>query len=153
VIAYYASKTLGDVRDVYVYTPPGYDEDPDRMYSVLYLLHGGGDNAGGWSSVGRAHLIMDNLLAEGKARPMIIVMPLGQAVPRSASFEDLRTRNTPLFEKDLFADIMPHLGGVAIGAVPRVLASAMAVACDRKTSFAATERSRAFITHLPSSHS
>ena len=104
---YYASETLGDVRDVYVYTPPGYDADSDATYPVLYLLHGGGDDAGGWSSVGRAHLIVDNLLAEGKARPMIIVMPFGQAVPRSASFEDLRTKNTPLFEKDLFTDIMP----------------------------------------------
>jgi enterochelin esterase-like enzyme/glyoxylase-like metal-dependent hydrolase (beta-lactamase superfamily II) len=104
---YYASKTLGDVRDVYVYTPPGYDANPDRAYPVLYLLHGGGDDAGGWSSVGRAHLIVDNLLAEGKARPMIVVMPLGQAVPRTASFEDLRTRNTPLFEQDLLTDLMP----------------------------------------------
>jgi enterochelin esterase-like enzyme/glyoxylase-like metal-dependent hydrolase (beta-lactamase superfamily II) len=104
---YYASKTLGDVRDVYVYTPPGYEEDPDATYPALYLLHGGGDDAGGWSSVGRAHLIMDNLLAEGKAKPMIIVMPFGQAVPRSASFEELQARNTPLFEQDLFADVMP----------------------------------------------
>ena len=104
---YYASRTLGDVRDVYVYTPPGYDATPDRTYPVLYLLHGGGDDAGGWSSVGRAHLIVDNLLAEGRARPMIVVMPFGQAVPRSASFAELRTRNTPLFERDLFTDIMP----------------------------------------------
>jgi len=104
---YYASKTLGDVRDVYVYTPPGYDADPETMYPVLYLLHGGGDDAGGWSSAGRAHLIMDNLLAEGKAKPMIIVMPMGQAVPRFASLEDLRTKNTPMFEQDLFTDIMP----------------------------------------------
>ena len=104
---YYASQTLGDVRDVYVYTPPSYDAASETTYPVLYLLHGGGDDAGGWSSVGRAHLIVDNLLAEGRARPMIVVMPFGQAVPRSASFADLRTRNTPLFEQDLFADVMP----------------------------------------------
>jgi enterochelin esterase family protein len=103
----YASQTLGDVREVYVYTPPGYDADPGASYPVLYLLHGGGDDAGGWSTVGRAHWIMDNLLAEGKAKPTIIVMPFGQAVPRSASFEALRTQNTPLFEKDFLTDIMP----------------------------------------------
>jgi enterochelin esterase family protein len=95
------------VRDVYVYTPPGYNADPGARYPVLYLLHGGGDDAGGWSSVGSAHLIMDNLIAEGKAKPTIIVMPFGQAVPRSASYEELRARNTPLFEEDLLGDVMP----------------------------------------------
>jgi enterochelin esterase-like enzyme/glyoxylase-like metal-dependent hydrolase (beta-lactamase superfamily II) len=104
---YYASETLGEVRDVYVYTPPDYDSNPNQAYPVLYLLHGGGDDARGWSLVGRAHLIMDNLLAEGKAKPMIIVMPFGQAVPRGGSFEELQTRNTPLFEEDLFANTMP----------------------------------------------
>ena len=103
----YASQTLGGVRDAYVYTPPGYETDPDRRYPVLYLLHGGGDDARGWSLVGRADMIMDNLLAEGKAQPAIIVMPNGQAVPRSGSIEDLRTRNTPLFEQDLLTDVMP----------------------------------------------
>jgi len=104
---FYPSQAVGGVRDVYVYTPPGYDEDPDRRYPVLYLLHGGGDDARGWTLVGRAHAIMDNLLAEGKAKPTIIVMPCGQAVPRFGSLEDLRTKNTPLFEKDLLGDLMP----------------------------------------------
>jgi enterochelin esterase family protein len=104
---FYASRTVGDTRDVYVYTPPGYDADSDTTYPVLYLLHGGGDDARGWSLVGRAHMIVDNLLAEGKAQPMIVVMPCGQAVPRGSSFADLRTQNTPLFEKDLLSDIMP----------------------------------------------
>jgi enterochelin esterase family protein len=104
---FYPSQAVGSVRDVYVYTPPGYDADPERTYPVLYLLHGGGDDARGWSLVGQAHVIMDNLLAEGRAQPMIVVMPCGQAVPRSASFEALRTQNTPLFEKDLLGDLMP----------------------------------------------
>ncbi|MBN1935767.1 MAG: MBL fold metallo-hydrolase [Anaerolineae bacterium] len=103
---YYASRTLGDVRDVYVYTPPGYEANPDQTYPVLYLLHGGGDDASGWTAVGRAHLIVDNLLAEGKARPMIVVMPFGQAISRMASWEDLQ-KNTPLFEQDLLTDVMP----------------------------------------------
>jgi len=104
---YYASRSIGDVRDVYVYTPPGYEDNPGRHYPVLYLLHGGGDDAGGWSSVGRAHLIVDNLLAEGKAEPMIVAMPFGQAVSITADWEERRQRNTALFEQDLFTDVMP----------------------------------------------
>jgi enterochelin esterase-like enzyme/glyoxylase-like metal-dependent hydrolase (beta-lactamase superfamily II) len=103
----YASKTLGDVRDVTVYTPPGYEAHLDRWYPVLYLLHGGGDDARGWSSIGRAHLIMDNLLAQGKAEPMIIVMPMGHTVPRTTPWEERRLRNTELFERDLFTDVLP----------------------------------------------
>lgn len=104
---FYPSQAVGSVRDVYVYTPPGYDADPDRTYPVLYLLHGGGDDARGWSLVGQAHAIMDNLLAEGRAQPMIVVMPNGQPVPRSSPWEVLRTQNTPLFEKDLLGDLIP----------------------------------------------
>ena len=109
---HYTSKTLGDVRDVFVYTPPDYDADSDERYPVLYLLHGGGDNAAGWSDLGRAHLIMDNLLAEGKAKPMIIVMPFGQALPfmSAATGESVwqgMARNAMAFEQDLFTDIMP----------------------------------------------
>jgi enterochelin esterase-like enzyme/glyoxylase-like metal-dependent hydrolase (beta-lactamase superfamily II) len=104
---YYTSQTIGDVRDVYVYTPPGYETSLGKRYPVLYLLHGGGDDAGGWSSVGRAHLIVDNLLAENKAEPMIVAMPFGQAVPITADWEERRQRNTALFEQDLFTDIMP----------------------------------------------
>jgi enterochelin esterase family protein len=103
----YASKTLGDVRDVTVYTPPGYEANPARWYPVLYLLHGAGDDAGGWSSMGRVHLMMDNLLAQGEAEPMIIVMPMGHAVPRTMPWEERRRRNSELFERDLFTDVMP----------------------------------------------
>ncbi|MBN1873277.1 MAG: MBL fold metallo-hydrolase [Anaerolineae bacterium] len=104
---FYHSEAVGSMRDAYIYTPPGYDEDAERTYPVLYLLHGGGDDAQGWSLVGQAHMIMDNLIAESKAQPMIIVMPNGQPVPRSSSWEMLRTQNTPLLEKDLLGDLMP----------------------------------------------
>jgi enterochelin esterase-like enzyme len=100
------------MRDVYVYTPPGYDEEPDRLYPVLYLLHGGGDDARGWTLVGQAHMIMDNLLAEGRAQPAIIVMPNGQPVSRSEPWEVLRTQNTPLFEKDLLGELMPFVESI-----------------------------------------
>lgn len=78
---HYRSKIIGDDRDFYVYTPPGYDPGGQVRYPVLYLLHGFGDEAVSWSSVGRADAILDNLIAQGKARPMILVMPLGYGRP------------------------------------------------------------------------
>ena len=73
----YFSKTNNSMRRCFVYTPPGYNEDLDRKYPVLYLQHGGGENETGWSNQGHANLILDNLLAEGKANPFIIVMDNG----------------------------------------------------------------------------
>jgi len=69
----YFSKTSNSVRRVYIYTPPGYDKD-NKNYSVLYLQHGMGENETGWGNQGRTGLIMDNLIAEGKSLPFIIVM-------------------------------------------------------------------------------
>ncbi len=65
-------------RRMYVYTPPGYESSTAR-YPVLYLLHGGGGDEDAWTTMGRANVIMDNLIAEGKAKPMIVVMPNGNA--------------------------------------------------------------------------
>jgi enterochelin esterase-like enzyme len=65
----------GNQSDYYVYTPPGYD--PGKPYPILYLLHGWTDSSYGWLYNGRANLILDNLLAQGKVKPMIVVMPLG----------------------------------------------------------------------------
>ena len=70
----YFSKTTNSVRRAYIYTPPGYDKDNGKRYPVLYLQHGMGENETGWGSQGHANLIMDNLIAEGKASPFIIVM-------------------------------------------------------------------------------
>src|SRR5258708_22679721 len=78
---FYKSGVVGDQRDMYVYTPPGYDPKARKPYPVLYLLHGFSDDASGWTSVGRAHVIMDNLIAQGKAKPMLVVMPLGYGAP------------------------------------------------------------------------
>jgi len=74
----YHSKSLGVPRQVWVYTPPGYDTGTER-YPVFYLLHGAGNIESSWMLTGRANLILDNLIAEGKTRPMIIVNPLGYA--------------------------------------------------------------------------
>lgn len=73
----YQSRSLNLARTVWVYTPPGYEQGKD--YPVLYLLHGAGDVESGWTMIGRANLILDNLIAAGKAKPMLLVMPLGHA--------------------------------------------------------------------------
>jgi enterochelin esterase-like enzyme len=75
----YDSKAVGDKRQALVYTPPGYSKD--TQYPVLYLLHGAGDNETGWTQKGAAHTILDNLYAEEKLVPMIVVMPNGFARP------------------------------------------------------------------------
>jgi enterochelin esterase family protein len=76
-IVTYESKALKATRQAYVYTPADYNRTSTK-YPVLYLLHGGGDLDPGWSQTGRAHIIMDNLIAEKKAKPMIVVMPVAR---------------------------------------------------------------------------
>ncbi|MGC9940945.1 MAG: alpha/beta hydrolase-fold protein [Verrucomicrobiota bacterium] len=74
---FYHSAVAGDDRDFIVYTPPGYKASSWKRYPVLYLLHGYSDDASAWSTAGRANTILDNLIARGQAKPMIVVMPLG----------------------------------------------------------------------------
>lgn len=111
---FYKSGVVGDQRDYYVYTPPGYDASSRRQYPVLYLLHGFSDDASGWSAVGRAHVIMDNLIAEGKAKPMLVVMPLGYGAPEivSRTGPGLRDpnawrRNVEKFGEALLTEVIP----------------------------------------------
>ena len=73
----YFSKSTNTTRRCFVYTPPDYDKNPTKRYPVLYLQHGAGEDETGWGSQGRAGLIMDNLIAAGKAKPFIIVMDNG----------------------------------------------------------------------------
>src|SRR5690606_21339718 len=75
-VRYVAKAPEGARPEMFVYTPPGYENGTDS-YPVLYLIHGGGDTAISWSTVGRAGDILDNLIAEGRAKPMIVVMPSG----------------------------------------------------------------------------
>jgi enterochelin esterase-like enzyme len=97
----YESKTLGVTRGLNVYTPPGYETDPKAVYPVFYLLHGAGDNERGWSTIGRANVILDNLIAEEKAVPMIIVMPDGHA-PTTEGVDNP-------FREDLVGKILPYV--------------------------------------------
>lgn len=81
---FYKSAIIGDQRDFFVYTPPSYTTSKAKL-PVLYLLHGYSDTAVGWTEVGKAHIILDNLIAQGKAKPMIVVMTLGYGIPGFAS--------------------------------------------------------------------
>ncbi len=76
---WYFSKTTEEWRRIYVYTPPGYDADRDTRYPVLYLQHGAGEGERGWGNQGRVGFILDNLLAERKAKPMLVVIEQGYA--------------------------------------------------------------------------
>lgn len=113
---YYHSAIIGDDRDYFVYTPPGYDPRADQKYPVLYLLHGYSDDASGWTAVGRANIILDNLIAQGKAKPMLIVMTLGYGAPEivarnGGSLRDpgLRDRNYTRFRDALFNEVIPQI--------------------------------------------
>ena len=79
----YFSKTSNSVRRVYIYTPPDYDKDVKKKYPVLYLQHGMGEDETGWGAQGRTNFIMDNLIAEGKTTPFIIVMENSGGAPRA----------------------------------------------------------------------
>ena len=93
-------------RRVWVYTPPGYEKGT-RSYPVLYLLHGGGDTAESWATAGRANFIMDNLIAEKKAVPFIIVMMSGWT-PRGPQAETIDAANDP-FNAEFVKDIIPMI--------------------------------------------
>jgi enterochelin esterase family protein len=99
----YMSKSLKRLRRVRVYTPPGYAQDATAKFPTLYLFHGSGDNEGCWSDSGKAHHILDNLIAQKKAVPMLIVMPDGHAIPQGG----VPNGNVEAFEKDLLEDVLP----------------------------------------------
>ncbi|MDP9000291.1 MAG: alpha/beta hydrolase-fold protein, partial [Myxococcota bacterium] len=112
---FYSSAVVGDQRDLYVYTPPGYEKEPRNAFPVLYLLHGFSDDASAWVVVGRANVIIDNLVAQKKVKPMIVVMPLGYGAPEilaggfSGFGKDraLLRRNLDKFGESLFAEVLP----------------------------------------------
>ncbi len=108
-IHWYNSVVTGNRRRVHVYTPPGYFKETSRTYPVLYLLHGSGDNDSHWMLLGRANVIEDNLIAEGRAVPMVIVMPDGHVRERPAGMVDEKTKEEIrlAFERDLLGSVVP----------------------------------------------
>jgi enterochelin esterase family protein len=118
----YYSSVQGSTGTLVVYTPPGYEKDPSKKYPVFYLISGTTDLEDTWFKVGRTNLILDNLIAEGKAKPMIIVMPYGNPAAKIAEQKaqpkpaDPIGRDNPdaiirakLFEEDLVNNIIPYV--------------------------------------------
>lgn len=105
----YSSHVTGTERAAVVYTPPGYEQDSDRAYPILFLLHGFGDDQTAWTEVGRAHLVADNLIAKGKIPEMVIVMPHGHpvALPYGERPDDYGKRNNAAIERDLTEVLLP----------------------------------------------
>jgi enterochelin esterase-like enzyme len=87
---WYHSQVTGEFRRAYVYTPPDYDAHPGTRYPVLYLQHGAGEDERGWSTQGRMSFILDNLIAAGKAKPMIVVMDRGYATSTGTTVRPTR---------------------------------------------------------------
>jgi enterochelin esterase-like enzyme len=115
-VHFYKSAVADDQRNFFVYTPPGYDPTAKTTYPVLYLLHGYSDDASGWTLVGHANVIFDNLIAQGKVKPMIVVMPLGYGTMEiirlgwgAWSHTDVRDRNFSNFQKALLTEVMPKV--------------------------------------------
>ncbi|HEY4360260.1 MAG TPA: alpha/beta hydrolase-fold protein [Bryobacteraceae bacterium] len=102
----YWSEPLGVVRRMHIYTPPGYEKD-GKSYPVLYLVHGAGDSDHSWASVGRENNILDNLIAAGKAKPMIVVMPNGHTPDRPRGTTNLLQNND--FGDDLLKVVIPYV--------------------------------------------
>jgi enterochelin esterase family protein len=111
---FYRSDVAGDQRDYWVYTPPQYKPSGGDKFPVLYLLHGYSDTAIAWSAVGKANVILDNLIAAKKVKPLIVVMPLGYGVPgfgnpggRAFSDKVIRKRNYDQFRTALLSEVIP----------------------------------------------
>jgi enterochelin esterase-like enzyme len=102
----YFSTVFNQWRQFYIYTPPGYDENTSEQYPVLYILHGGGEDERGWAMQGKTDLILDNLIAEQKAKPMLIVMPDGNTNTTFAGFGD---RTLRMFEAELKRCVIPFV--------------------------------------------
>jgi enterochelin esterase family protein len=107
----YESKAMGVTRWVWIYTPPNYDKSTSK-YPVLYLLHGNGEAQNGWVMNGRANIILDNLIADRKAQPMIVVMPQGHALQGANVGPLVRLTGesgmfSDRFPKDLLEDVIP----------------------------------------------
>jgi enterochelin esterase-like enzyme len=104
---YFYSKSTESMRRAFVYTPPGYDQQTDKKYPVLYLQHGWGENEYGWGEQGCAGIIMDNLIAEEKARPFIIVMTYGMT--NEIRMGGLRNFQIEPFETVLVKELIPYI--------------------------------------------
>lgn len=105
----FPSKSTNTTRRAFVYTPPGYGKDPAKRYPVLYLQHGLGEDETAWSNQGRANLIMDNLIAEGKVTPFIIVMTYGMTNEFRFGGGGIRSFDITPFQTVLIDELIPYV--------------------------------------------
>jgi enterochelin esterase-like enzyme len=103
----FPSKSTNTIRRAFVYIPPGYDKDQSKRYPVLYLQHGWGEDETAWTNQGRANLIMDNLIAEGKTKPFIIVMTYGMT--NDVKIGGLRSFKIGPFQTVLIDELIPYI--------------------------------------------
>ena len=102
----YLSKVTGQFRNAYVYTPPGYDQNPSLRYPVLYLQHGSGENETSWTWQGKVNVIMDALIAEKKAQPMLVVMETGYATRAGEAPAATGQRGAGAGQPDAFQEVV-----------------------------------------------
>jgi enterochelin esterase-like enzyme len=107
-IVNYYSTALGRMRRMHVYTPASYDATTEKL-PVFYLLHGAGDSDDAWTSVGRAGFILDNLIASGKAKPMVVVMPAGHTMRTPPAGGPIGRAASEEFVRDFLTDIVPYV--------------------------------------------
>jgi enterochelin esterase-like enzyme len=105
----FPSKSTGTSRRAFVYTPPGYEKEKSKRYPVLYLQHGWGEDETAWSNQGHANLIMDNLIAEGKIKPFIIVMTYGITNEVKMGPNALRNFKIDAFQTVLTDELIPYV--------------------------------------------
>ena len=122
----YFSKTTGTWRNLNVYPPPGYDKNMKKRYPVLYIQHGGGEDERGWAVQGKTNIILDNLIAEGKAKPMLVVIPNGNvSKPGSAATGYNNEEAMAAFKEELCGNVIPFIENnyrVKTGAANRAIA-------------------------------
>ncbi|HEX2920522.1 MAG TPA: alpha/beta hydrolase-fold protein [Bacteroidales bacterium] len=104
----YYSKTTGSWRQINIYTPPGYDNSKDK-YPVLYIQHGGGEDERGWAIQGKTAAILDNLIAEGKATPMIVVIPNGNITKPGVAAGGYNDQAMAVYKEELSDNVIPFI--------------------------------------------
>jgi enterochelin esterase-like enzyme len=105
----YFSKTMGTWRNINIYTPPGYDNDAKKSYPVLYIQHGGGEDERGWAVQGKTNIILDNLIAERKAVPMIVVIANGNVTKPGVSAGGYNDTAMALFKEEILGSVVPFV--------------------------------------------
>jgi enterochelin esterase-like enzyme len=121
----YFSKTIGKWRSLNIYTPPGYDQDLKTRYPVLYIQHGGGEDERGWAVQGKTSVILDNLIAEGKAQPMLVVIPNGNVSKPGMTGPGYSEEAMAAYREELFGSVLPFVESnyrTRSGAINRAIA-------------------------------